>query len=170
MAQIAHDFEQINGLFNNTINAICHKFKPTQLPMSHSRTHRCFKRLIIQNSLKQWRSKLAITRIIVTGISRCKKTYLLLLRQSWLFGCSSASSSPMECSMRIRPNYVLMEVNRLGVKTTGAHNLLSLHGLVFDFCLLLPKFMVSNQKASTLFFHFLWQIWMYRFTWSFMRG
>jgi hypothetical protein len=111
------------------------KFKPTRLPICHSRTHKCFKRLIIQNSLTQWRSKLAITRIIVTGISCCKKTYLLALRQSWPLGCSNASGSPMERSISIRPDYVLMEINRLGVKTTGTHMLLSLHGLVFDFCL-----------------------------------
>jgi hypothetical protein len=118
------------------------KFKPTHIPMSHSHTHKCFERLIIQNSLKQWRSKLAIMRIIVSGISCYVKTYLSALRQSWPFGCSNASNSPTEHSISIRPNYVLMEVNRLRVKTTGTHMLLLLHGLVFDFCLLLPRFMV----------------------------
>ncbi len=145
------------------------KFKPTQLPISHSRTHKCFERLIIRNSLKQWRSKLAFTRIIVTGISCCKKTYLLALRQSLPFGCSNASSSPTEHSISIRPKYVLMEVNRLGVKTTGTYMLLLLHGLVFSFSLLSPRFMVLNWKASTLFLHFLRHIWMYRFTWSFLQ-
>jgi hypothetical protein len=145
------------------------KFKPTQLPMSHAHTHKCFERLIKQMFLKQWRSKLAITRIIVTGISCYVKTYLSTLRQSWLFGCSNTSNSPMEHSISIRPDYVLMDVNRLGVKTTGTHMLLSLHELVFNFCLLPPKFIVSNQKASTLFLHLLRQIWIHRFTWSFLQ-
>ncbi len=145
------------------------KFKPTKLPMNHSRTHKCFERLIIQNSLRQSRSKLAITRIVVTGISCYVKTYLLVLRQSWPFGCSNASDSPTECSISIRPDYVLMEVNRLGVKTTGTHMLLSLHGLVFDVCLLLPWFTILNWNALTLFLHFLRQIWTYRLTWTFLQ-
>ncbi len=53
----------------------------------------------------------------------------------------------MEWSISIRPDYVLMEVNRLGVKTPGTHVLQLLHGLVIYFCLLLPRLMVSNQKS-----------------------
>jgi hypothetical protein len=73
--------------------------------------------------------------------------YLSVLKQSWPFGHSSARGFPMECLISIKPDYVLMEVNRLGVKMTGILMLLSLHGLAFDFCLLWPRFMVSNLKA-----------------------
>ncbi len=51
-------------------------------------------------------------------------------------GHSNSSNPLTERSISIRPDYVLMEVVRLGVKTTGTHMLLSLHGLVFDFCVL----------------------------------
>ncbi len=144
------------------------KFKPTQLPVIHLRTHKCFERLIIQNSLKQWRLKLAITRIVVTVISCYKKTYLLALRQSWPFGCSNASNSPTEHSISIRPDYVLMEVKRLGVKTSGTHMLLSLHGLVFHFCFcncLESKsinFVLAFPQADL-------GVPVYQFTWSFLH-
>ena len=72
------------------------KFKPTQLLMSHLHTCRCFARLIIQNSLKQWRSKYPTTRLVVTGISYCEQIYLLALRQLWPSGHSNERGFPME--------------------------------------------------------------------------
>ena len=142
------------------------KFKPTQLQMSHLHTLRCFARLIIHNSLKQWRSKYLTTRLVVTGISCCVQTYLLALKQSWPSGHSNERGFPTEHWISIRPDYVPTEVNKLGVKTTGILMLLLLHGPAFDFCSSWPRFMASTLKASILFSHSLRQTWTYQFTWS----
>ncbi len=71
---------------------------------------------------------------IAIGISCCVQTYLSVLRRSWLFGHSNARGFPMKRLISIKLDYVLMEVNRLGVKTTGTLMPLSLHGLAFDYC------------------------------------
>ncbi len=134
------------------------KFKPKQLSMSHSGTHKCFKKLIIQNSLKQWRLKSAITRIIVTGISCCKKDLPLgakSIMAIWLFKRKQFPDRML--------NKHKAQLCAHGGQQTWGQDYWDTHAPVItwasvDFCLLSPRFMVLNQKASTLFLHFLRQI------------
>ena len=53
----------------------------------------------------------------------------------------------MEHLINTRPDYVLTEVNKLGVKTTGIPMLQSLHVLVFNFCSLWLRFMALKSKS-----------------------
>ncbi len=46
VAQIADDFEQINDLFDDTINEICHHIQAYTTQMNHSHILRCFVKMI----------------------------------------------------------------------------------------------------------------------------
>ncbi len=170
MAQIANDFEQINGLFDDTINAICHQIQAyttsnesfTYLQMLCEADHtKFFESMEIKINDHETHCH--------WDLSCCVQIYLLALKQSWLFGHSNERDFPMERLTSIRLNYALMEVNKLGVKTTGILMLLLIHGLVFDFCLLWLRSTASNLKASVSFLHSLKQTWTYQFIWSFLQ-
>jgi hypothetical protein len=53
----------------------------------------------------------------------------------------------MECSINIRLNYLHMEVNKLGFKTTGTRMLLLLHGLVPKILLIVAKIHSLESKS-----------------------
>jgi hypothetical protein len=136
MARIAKDFEQINGFFDDTMYAICHQVQAyttsnesfTYLQVLWEADHtKFFEAIEIKISDRETRRHWDL--MLCTDLP-------LGAKQSWLFGHSSARGFPMECLISIKPDYVLMEVNRPGVKTTGILMILSLHGLAFNFCLL----------------------------------
>ncbi len=136
VARIANNIVQINGLFEDTFNAVCDQIQAyttsnesfTYLQMLWEADHtKFFEAMEIEISdhekHRHWDLML-------------HTAYLSVLKQSWPFGCSNARGFLMEGLISIKPDYVLMEVNKLGVKTTGILMPLSLHGLAFCLCLL----------------------------------
>jgi hypothetical protein len=89
MDQIANKFEQINELFDNTINAICHQIQ-AYTPSNESFTYsQMLQEADHTKFFEAMEIKISIMRIVVTGISCYKNTYLLALTimAIWLFKC-----------------------------------------------------------------------------------
>ncbi len=89
-------------------------------------------------------------------------------KRLWPYDLSNARDFPTKCLTNTRLDCVSTEVNKHGDWTTGILTLLLLRGLVFDCCLLLQGFMVSNPRALILFLHSPKLIWTYQSTWNFL--
>ncbi len=133
-------------------------FRHIQPQMNASRIPKCCMKMIGYNSSKQWKSKYMTTKNVVIGLSCYAKIYLLASKRLWPFGLSNARVFLTVRSINIRLDYVRTEVNKLGDWITGTLMLLLLHGLAFNCCLLLQRFMVLNPRASILFLHSLSQL------------
>jgi len=158
VARIANDFEQINGLFDDTLNAICHQIQAytTSNIQAYTTSNESFTYSQMLREIDH--AKFFEAMEIKINDHEARRHWDLMLRTDLPLGSkiimaiwSFKRDFPMECLINTRPDYVLTEVNKLGVKTTGIPMLQSLHGLVFDFCSLWLRFMASNLKASLSF-------------------
>jgi hypothetical protein len=97
VAQIADDFKQINGLFDDMIYEICHHIQA----YTTSNESFTYSQMLHENyCIKFFQAmevKICDLKDCGHWTSCCAKIYLLMLKQLWPFGFSNARDFPMEC-------------------------------------------------------------------------